>query len=74
MTDDSERLRRALAAATEPIPPARNGITTIDGVEYTAVPVAELERLRAIEGRAQDVAMDRGDWGSAARYILTWKA
>ncbi len=54
---DSDRLRQALAAALEsgePIPAARNGRTTIDGVEYTAVPVAELEELRAMKERALD--------------------
>lgn len=72
---DSDRLRQALANALESnegIPPARNGRATIDGVEYTAVPVAELERLRAIEKRAQHARAMGSSVGEieAAAWIL----
>lgn len=54
------------------IPPASNGRVTIDGVEYTAVPVAELERLRAIEKRAQHARAMGSSVGEieAAAWIL----
>lgn len=73
---DSDRLRQALANALESnegIPPARNGRATIDGVEYTAVPVAELEELRAMKKRAQECSTwcGRDEMHRAVRYIET---